>query len=183
MTLEVCGELVAPLEVDALRVSLLDDTRETETFAGVYELGTCDIESSVQLPIEVNLPEQAGAVWIGVQGLADGVEVIRAEVRLEPPGLGTTVVPLNMVRDCLGVDCSTGQTCVEGECVVTPWHHDDPAICDGGPTSWPEWYAGGEADDARAEDEKAPRRETEGEGYDDPVGVPAFDPCAGVGAR
>lgn len=183
MTLEVCGELVAPLEVDALRVSLLDDTRLAETFAGVYELGTCDIDSSVQLPVEVDLPDQAGDVWIGVQGLSDGVVVTRVEVRLEPPTLDgpeVTVVPVNLTRDCLGVDCAVGQTCRDGVCVVTPWHHDDPATCVGGPTSWPPWYTGDEptevAPDERAE---APPRETGVGRYDEPVGTPTLDPCAG----
>ena len=108
---KVCGDLVVPRDLVAVRVTVLD-LALTERAAGVSDL------ASSQLPVVVSVPVVPGDRVIRAQALdVDGAEVARAEV-LVSSGAGSIV--LNLAQACLGQDCALGQTCVDGACVVTP---------------------------------------------------------------
>jgi len=116
----VCGDLAAPAELVAVRVTALaSDQRELA--AAVAELVDADdVASSRQLPIVVALPGVAGVRYVRAQGLGPGdVEVVRADVLVSGLGRGDELV-IDLGRDCLGHVCALGQTCVEGACTVTP---------------------------------------------------------------
>lgn len=127
---EVCGaQLEVPAQVDAVRVSVLDRARQ-ELRAGTRELVLCPQDKLLSLPQVVafdSLDEEDA--WVVVQGLKDGVEVLRYERRAS---LSTGVIEqVNMVlaADCLGVQCPLGQTCVEGACEIVSVQGLDPSLC------------------------------------------------------
>lgn len=112
----ICGDVLIPGHVDAVRVSVLDANR-VEKRAGVKELVRCPGVSEFPQKVELNLFE--GDVWIVVQGLKNGQEVINFERRasIGPDG-AQVLVGLN--QDCIGIRCALGQTCVGGMCVLAP---------------------------------------------------------------
>ncbi|MCC6620671.1 MAG: hypothetical protein IT385_05425 [Deltaproteobacteria bacterium] len=127
----VCGDLAAPAELVAVRVTALGADL-AELAAGVAELapvalvddgaddGGGDGADVRQLPIVVALPPVGGARYVRAQGLGPGeVEVVRADVRVSGLGAGDDIV-IDLGRDCLGRLCALGQTCVAGACTVTP---------------------------------------------------------------
>lgn len=127
---EVCGAgLMVPAQVDAVRVSVLDSARE-ELRAGTRELVLCPQDELLTLPQVVTFDGvEAPDAWVVVQGLKDGVEVLRYERRAT---LSTGVIEqVGMVLDsrCLGVQCSLGQTCVEGACEIASVQGVDPSSC------------------------------------------------------
>jgi len=121
---ELCGDVSVPDDIDAVRVIFLDDERE-ETQSGVRELLLCPQDELLLLPQTFGFTEVEGDVTIQVQGLKDGVEVGTYErrVMLEPMR-ATATIRMALTRDCLGVQCSLGQTCQGGVCALTqrgPW--------------------------------------------------------------
>ena len=64
----------------------------------------------------VTLDAGRGLGWVVVQGLRDGVDVIRAEAR----GRDGDQVAVGLFRACLGVRCPKGRSCVHGVCELAP---------------------------------------------------------------
>ncbi|MGF1465126.1 MAG: hypothetical protein ACFCGT_03245 [Sandaracinaceae bacterium] len=114
LTALVCGD--GADELDSLRLVVLDDGR-VAVGEGVRDLITP--EGRRTLPLRLRVPTASTATWLAVEGLFQGVEELRFEVRLtEPEPL--SAVPLAVQADCLGVQCVVGQTCLGGRCVPSP---------------------------------------------------------------
>ncbi len=128
--LRLCGDLAVPSDVDALRVSVLDETQASEHFSAVIELLECPAERLTQLPLDFEVPKITANSWLRVQGLAGGAEVLRVELRAGPdPDRARIAVALT--RQCLGRACPVGQTCLDGACVIAPEAGDARLSCDG----------------------------------------------------
>lgn len=144
---QICGELVVPTEIDAVRISTLDEDRAEVTAVldeltpavrgddlGVADAGLA-LDAGVvdgaedpvgaALDVEAALPAGRGLGWVVVQGLRDGVEVIRAEAR----GRKGARVTIAFSRACVGVRCPLGRTCAAGACELAL---EGGAPCDGG---------------------------------------------------
>ncbi len=115
---KVCGDVVLPEEVDAVRVSVLDAERN-ELRAGTRELVLCPQDRLLTLPQTVEF-EGVDAVnaWVVVQGLKDGVSVMSYERRATLSTSLVEQVTMALTRDCIGVQCTLGQTCVDGQCEI-----------------------------------------------------------------
>lgn len=124
----VCGDLDVPTQLDALRVSLVDDAQEVR-FTGLVALAECAPERLRQLPVNVELPLVEAPRWLRVQGLLDGVEAVRVELPVAVNGR-RDLLTVNLTERCLGVTCALGQTCVDGSCVVAPEASDPRIRCD-----------------------------------------------------
>jgi hypothetical protein len=161
----ICGKLIVPSQLDALRVSILDDALKEKNFAlieltereiakdggvldgatsgkeaqnsakdagpqGAKDTATQQASSSKSirsLPVTASLSGNDGSGYVRVQALLKGSEVARFDRRI--PNLGkTTKADMPLTEDCYGkYNCSRGQTCVKGACVVAPIGTDPPA--------------------------------------------------------
>lgn len=134
---------MTPAEVDAIRITTLNEDR-SEVTAALTELSPAfDAQVTVDGTLDADITDSevsdAGAIdagpppppaegdpikltstlkpgrglgWVVVQGLHDGLEVVRAEAR---GGDGASVtIPLD--RACLGLRCPLGRACVRGAC-------------------------------------------------------------------
>lgn len=129
----ICGNPVVPGDVDAIRMSVLDQDMH-ERHAAVMELVDSDTGDVVDsLPVTASIPCGTGLGWARVEALLEGVEVIvfaRRVADLEAQG----AVDMAISLACLGVTCPLGQTCIEneetgdGECELAP-SADDPPGC------------------------------------------------------
>ncbi len=118
---EVCGDLVVPDDIDALRFLVLDNDME-EISAGVRDLTG---DHAANLPVSSSLPSGSGSGWTRVQGLRAGVAVIVFSRRIGDLE-GTSAVDMVLTLDCLGQDCALGQTCVSGTCILAPVGNEAP---------------------------------------------------------
>ena len=179
LTVEVCSDMRAPDEIDGVRLVLLDDAHDRELWSGFYSLINCEENRVEQLPQRYDAPALSRPVWLVASGLLDGVEVVRVETRVKGPlPGGLTVVPVSLVRDCLGqLSCPLGQTCVgPSGCEVVPVFEEAPMACAAPPEpDVPD--AGGLAD---APDDDAPNAE-DVEDAEDAGPVPLCPPPAGMG--
>ncbi|MBA2665286.1 MAG: hypothetical protein H0U74_23560 [Bradymonadaceae bacterium] len=117
--ISVCSDMSVPGELDAIRVTVLDEARVQQR-TGILELLECPAERVKTLPQAVHFDPVAGDVWIVVSGFLDGIERVRFERRADmanaPDGEITTILR----RACLGFSCPLGQTCVNGRCDQVP---------------------------------------------------------------
>lgn len=118
----VCGDLLAPDELTAVRVVLVRaDGGRDELSAGVVELVSPDGLAIDQLPIVVSLSTASGTHVVRAQGIgANGAEIIRSEVLVGNDEDDAGDVVVNLAGDCIGMMCALGQTCVGGACTVIP---------------------------------------------------------------
>lgn len=148
----ICGKLKVPKQLNALRISILDDALQEKSFAlieltareivkegGVRDSATSekdanssakDAESATEpksssasvksLPVTASLAGSDSSGYVRVQALLNGSEVARFDRRI--PKFGKiSEVDMPLTEDCYGkYNCSLGQTCVNGECVVAP---------------------------------------------------------------
>jgi hypothetical protein len=155
----ICGNLKVPKQLDALRISILDDALKEKSFAlielttreilkegGVRDSATAgkdaqsgvkDAESATEpkkgsksvksLPVTASLAGSDSSGYVRVQALLQGSEVARFDRRI--PNLDeSSEVDMPLTDACYGkYNCSRGQTCVNGECVVAPIGTDLPA--------------------------------------------------------
>ncbi len=142
--LYVCGDLQTPDQIDALRLSVLDDSLN-ELRAAVVELvpreapasesepegegdraDAAEPEEPRSLPITAHLPAVGGTGYLRVQGLLQGVEVARFDLRVyDLENLERAELVLK--RNCYGrLSCPLGQTCVEKRCQVAPTPEESP---------------------------------------------------------
>lgn len=158
--LHVCGDARVPEDLDAVRVSLLDETGQ-EIFSAVKELfvpegaadagapgpdggappdgGACTPGSAEVLPLVFDLHDGQGRMWVVVEGLKDGVPVVRYDAQADQPVRGVADVYAAFSQDCVGVRCAYGQTCAAGRCEIAVLG-GAPEACDGSP------YEGGSTD-------------------------------------
>ena len=180
LRVEICGDIDVPRKVDALRISLLDEERETRR-AGIIDLLHCPGGRVDRLPLTTSLQPIEGTAWIVVQGLREGTVVSRRERRTQLQPDSSKKVRVALTKNCMGVlGCPLGQTCVQGKCELTPRDESDPLRCASG-------RSGGNMSDASSEstDAGAGRADT---GASRDAGEPAgkdFDPkslCPGYDA-
>lgn len=112
-----------------MRISILDEDR-TEVIAVLDDLvpagdrtdalppdaGPAEPTDGRTVQRRVTLDAGRGLGWVVVQGLRDGVDVIRAEAR----GRDGDQVAVGLFRACLGVRCPKGRSCVHGVCELAP---------------------------------------------------------------
>mgnify|MGYP001819214796 CR=1 FL=1 len=132
--IEVCGDIEIPFDIDALRISVLEADRRTEHRAGTLDLLNCGGDT-LSLPQTTELEAPFGDVWVVVQGLQQGVEVMTSErrVKIEDKGRAQDVL-IGLTRSCMRITCDLGQTCIDGVCEQAPWESDQ-SMCSGGPLS------------------------------------------------
>jgi hypothetical protein len=145
LRVEVCGDLVVPSEVQALRVVVRGDDRverwsgvtplaDAPPDAGTPDAGTPDAgpaqgacPGGVALHAVLEMEAAGGQPWVEVQALNAGVTVATGEARAVQDAV--TVI---VAAACLGVRCAEGQTCVDGPCEAVPLGGDlnrCPAAC------------------------------------------------------
>ena len=110
----VCGDVAVPMQIDAVRVSILDAER-AEVASGVRELIECPADRLRSLPQEFEFTQRPGEIRIVAQALLDGVEVGRSE-RLVLDASEGAELTVALEAACVGVTCPLGQTCVAGGC-------------------------------------------------------------------
>lgn len=132
LTVEVCSDMQAPDELDGVRLVLLDDAHDRELWSGFYSLINCEENRVEQLPQRYDAPAFSRPVWLVASGLLGGVEVVRVETRVKGPlPGGLTVVPVSLLRDCLGqLSCPLGQTCAgPAGCALVSVFEESPLAC------------------------------------------------------
>lgn len=154
--LHVCGDIRVPKDVDALGITLLD-AAGNQVYNGSQDLftaaaadggsaagdggvadggapptdgGTCTTGQAQDLPLSFDLRLGHGDMWVIVQGFEQGAPVIEVEGRVRFPTQGAADVTVGLTRDCLGVHCAYGQTCVKGTCQITAFG-GTPSSCTG----------------------------------------------------
>lgn len=145
---EICGDVAIPYTIDALRLSLRDEG-QVEVSGGVFELfspGEIDLDGGnadagtgdgggclpgerEAFPVDFELRGGAGRMWVSVQGLKDGIEVMKVVARVEFPTQGVADVTVALSADCVGVQCAFGQTCVQEQCEIAQFE-GTPDVCD-----------------------------------------------------
>lgn len=135
-TVRVCGDLVVPDDLVALRVTVSSvvEGALVERTGGAVVLDDPDdlSDDARQLPIAVAVGAVTGLRNVRVQALdADGAEVARGDVLVDGPADGALIV--NLGHACLGFTCPLGQTCEDGSCTVTP--AAGTRACVGGPST------------------------------------------------
>lgn len=117
-TVEICGDLEVPGQLDAIRLTVRDD-RALVVSDGVIELLQCpEGEILARLPVSRSFTG-AGVFSIEAQGLKRGVVVIDARDTLDTGA--TRKGLLLLAQACLGVECPDGQGCgALGDCVALP---------------------------------------------------------------
>ena len=130
VVVELCGDVLIPADIDAVRVSILNADR-SEHRSGTLDLLNCGSEQ-LELPQVTELEAPYGDIWVVAQGLQDGVEVLSSERRLniEESGPAQDAI-ISMTRSCMRIGCALGQTCINGTCEQAPWPEDEVA-CSGG---------------------------------------------------
>jgi hypothetical protein len=131
--MRVCGDVDVPHELDSLRISLLGADR-TPRREGVLELVECPEGEVRRLPQSVSFRPFDGRAWAVVEGLREGRPELRFERRLELSADASATIRLAANRDCLGIACPEGQTCVGGECELAPRSGSPPASCESAKT-------------------------------------------------
>lgn len=147
VTVQVCGNVSVPAEVDAVRVSLRDSSYEV-VLDGVQEFIQCPAGLVGGLPTSTAFSGQSGDRYIVAEALKDGIVRASVATRLQFPPDDDLTVTLRLTVDCLGKTCPLGQTCLDGDCKVVPYHMSEPQSC---PTSGGIFEPGG-ADVAQPED-------------------------------
>lgn len=111
---QLCGDLSVPEDIESVRVVVYDQDRNPLR-EGVRELWTCPGPTLHRLPQTLEFEPVSGDVFVEVQGLKEGVPVIKAELRttLGNDGADATV---SLERSCMGANCAAGETCVDGKC-------------------------------------------------------------------
>ncbi len=114
LRVDVCGDVSVPVQVDAVRVSVLDSNR-VEVASGVRQLVECPADRLKTLPQVFEFTPPLGEVRVIAQALKDGVEIARSERSVQDASEGAEVrVALQQV--CIGLSCPLGRTCVDGAC-------------------------------------------------------------------
>ncbi len=132
MSVRVCGDLLVPNDLDAVRVTAFDASGEA-VVVGVLPLLACPEAGLTHLPVTRILGSLDGEHLIQVQALEDEVEIARVEVRARLDG--TTEIPVVLDKRCIGIDCPLGQTCIGGPdggpvaCEVIPFADEAPMDC------------------------------------------------------
>lgn len=138
--MQLCGDLSVPEDIESVRVVIYDQDR-TPLREGVRELWTCPGPTLHRLPQTLEFEPVSGDVFVEVQGLKEGVPVIKTELRttLGNDGAEATV---SLERSCMGANCAAGETCVDGTCelvalaarAVSQCPSDETAETDAGST-------------------------------------------------
>lgn len=117
---DVCGDVRVPKDIDSYRVTVYEPDRETLLREGVRELVKCPGEEYLQLPREEIFESPEQEVWVIVEAIRDGVTAITFETRVQDTS-DDTLVQIPLTRDCIGIRCALGQTCVQGECIIVEY--------------------------------------------------------------
>lgn len=112
-TIELCGDLDVPEDIEAVRVEIRDQNGKTLR-QGVRELWSCPGPSLKRLPQKLEFAAVSGDVFVVVQGLKDSAPVTSAELRTKLSGNDQATVSLT--KSCMGARCAAGETCVDGQC-------------------------------------------------------------------
>jgi hypothetical protein len=161
LTVEICGDVRVPQDIDAVRVAVLKSDRSPAT-GGVLTLLECEpSERVLALPQHMSLDPDTGDVWVVLEGLKNEIVVATYEQRIKLEEGDNPTITMGLTRDCLGfLSCALGQTCVDGECVIVEYGGIG-GICAGGAVE------GGTPDDPGPYcDDEIPSGEGEGEGED-----------------
>ena len=133
MSIEICGDLVVPDELDAVRL-LVEQSGETQPAGGYIDLldPARDPEDPCpaivhHLPVHFDLVEGRRDMLVSAQGLLDGLVRLTSHAKADFPSSGPSPVTLVLSRACVGVSCSMGQTCLQGQCELIPY--GDSAAC------------------------------------------------------
>lgn len=148
LTVEVCGDVRVPRQVDALRFEVLDADREVVE-GRVLELLLCPAGDVRHLPVSADFPTRQGTTWVAVEALKEGQRVSRYERRLELDGGDEPRdVRLAVQETCLGViSCPDSETCAAGRCRPIPREENDPVQCAPQPPADTGLVDGGETTD------------------------------------
>lgn len=150
--LHVCGDVAVPSDVDTVGVSLLDENQKSlyegtsnlftaksgavadggTTDGGTSDGGVCEPGTAQTLPLTFDLTAGQGNMWVVVRGFRDGVPVETVWGRVTLLTHGSADVSIGLTKDCLGVKCAYGQTCIRGQCEITKFG-GDPKSCQGAP--------------------------------------------------
>ena len=114
LAVSVCGDVLVPDQVDAVRVSVLDSDRN-EFASGVLQLVECPADRLKDLPQVLEFTPPVGEVRVVAQALKGGVEVARSERSVADASEGASVTVALQVS-CFGLTCPIGKTCVDGTC-------------------------------------------------------------------
>ncbi len=133
----ICSDLRPGDEIDAVRV-VLRDAQYRELSNGVFEFRPQVVENGVRdggvrpaidagpvqgFPVTVVVRRDEKAAFLSIQGVKDGVEIVRFDRRVEnvTPDL---ILEAALARSCLGVNCPVGQSCVDSttsaQCMFAP---------------------------------------------------------------
>lgn len=159
LTVQICGDVRVPQDVDAVRIAALNSDR-VPAASGVLSLLECEpAETVVGLPQTMDLNPGPGDSWITLEGIKEGVVVAHYEQRIKLEEGDSATLTMGLTRDCLGIlSCALGQSCVDGQCVIVEYG-SPTGICAGGEVE------GAEPDDPGPYcDDEGPVGEGEGEG-------------------
>jgi hypothetical protein len=116
-------EIVVIVDTNLAVPSELDQVDVLVTFpSGTEEMATAHLEEdgAPELPLTLGLQHVSGPfepVDVVAIGIVGGEERVRAQARtVFVPG-ESYVLRLHLSRDCIGVMCDEGETCVDGACV------------------------------------------------------------------
>ncbi len=112
--MQLCGDLAVPEDIESVRVVIYDQNR-SPLREGVRELWTCPGPTLHELPQTLEFEPVAGDVFVEVQGLKEGVPVVKSELRTTLSA-DATEATVSLERSCMGARCAAGETCVDGEC-------------------------------------------------------------------
>jgi hypothetical protein len=144
ITVEMCGDLAVPRQIDTLRLIARAGT-STPISDGIIELFQCPAEKLMAtLPVERTFTYSGDIAGVEVQGIRKGVVVITSSANVDIAESGKAFIGL--AQQCLGVTCAEGQTCFKGDCVTVPFV-TDKSFCGAAPPD-----AGAESDAATAVD-------------------------------
>ncbi len=167
MSVEVCGDIAVPDELEAIRIHLLNEEREI-LHSGVRDLLICPEDRIRPLPQTVNFREiDESVALVEIIALYEGVAITSTERRVE--SFGDFRVSLS--ESCRGSQCSLGQTCIVDSCEFTPTGSDE--TCRESVTSVPD--AGTDAGDV-ATGSDPPTDVDDADAGDTDTGPPAEEP-------
>ena len=79
ITVNICGDVRVPQDIDAVRVGILNNDRSPAT-AGVLQLLECQpAERIIKLPQSMDLDSEPGQVWVVLDGIKDEIVVATYE--------------------------------------------------------------------------------------------------------
>ena len=132
LTVEVCGDVEIPQEIDTYRVVVYDAERDKIERSGARELLKCSDdgeESIISLPDVFDFPSVPPDAWIVLEGQRNGSPVMSFERRIRAEEGDEVSVKMGLTRSCLGINCPLGQTCFgDGKCAIIEFD-DDRATC------------------------------------------------------